>query len=230
LRIFLVIIAIIGLSCIGWIVSTRGPTNDFYELEGWGTYWCLLTFSVSILWSTIYILVLLLRPNKPVHPGVAVGIDLILWLAYIPTAMFVLIGALNMIEFGSGGIITDYWSLGKFEQASNGTWVWAANEDSDYYGTERSCSMIHNGRSGYGSRTCAEEDACINALWASRNRRMGILVTGAVCQFLCLAFHFALFIWACVDTYRRNSKKVSTDAEKLAANIVMNLVRSGQLV
>jgi hypothetical protein len=101
---------------------------------------------------------------------------------------------------------------------------------SDYearYGETRDCNSDFN---NYGFHSCAEEDAYVNALWNARNKRVKVVTTGVVCQFVGLALHLALFIWACVDTHRRNKRKLSKDAEKLATDIVMNMIRNGAVV
>lgn len=143
-----------------------------------------------------------------------------------------LIGALSVIGFGSDGVIGNYSSYGRYEQAANGTWIWNQTEYDSYRGRDRDCSVggRYSRYDSYGFDSCAEEDAYVNALWQAKPHRVGVEVTGVVCQFLGLFLHLTLFIWACVDTHRRNARKVSKDAEKLAANIVMNMIQSGAVV
>ncbi|ORY10982.1 hypothetical protein BCR34DRAFT_601736 [Clohesyomyces aquaticus] len=232
LRAILIVIGLIGLGCMAWATKTAQQTNYAYELDdAYLVPWSLITFTLTIIWCVIVLLVLCLRqPPRPVHPGVAVGLDLVLWLAYIPTAMFALIAYLNVTGFGSDGYISSYSSSGHYEQAPNGTWVFEFS--SNYPDSTRSCD---GGRSSYwygdnGFTSCAQEDAFVNALWQSKNYRANVEVVGVVCQFIALLLHFILFVWACVDTNRRNSRAVNKDAEKLAAEIVMNMVRSGAII
>ncbi|KAF2008099.1 hypothetical protein P154DRAFT_568919 [Amniculicola lignicola CBS 123094] len=232
LRTLLIVIGIIGVGCVAWIISSssKGP----YGFRDWYyVMWSLITFSASVIWCAICIFVFLLRrEHTGVHPGAAVGIDLVLWLAYIPTAMMMLIGAVNVMEWGRGGRIGQYSSYGYFYQQDNGTWAWNMTEYDAYVGRQRDCSIggRYNIWEGYGFDSCAEEDAYINTLWKAKDRRVGVEMTASVCQFLGLLLHLTLFIWACVDTHRRNRRKTSKEAEKLAANIVMNMVRNGAIV
>ncbi|KAF2472420.1 uncharacterized protein BDR25DRAFT_302613 [Lindgomyces ingoldianus] len=233
LRTVLVVIGLIGIGCMAWATqyAARGPYT--YQLDdSWTICWTLITFSLTVVWCLVALLVLFLRrPPAPVHPGVAVGLDLVIWLAYIPTALFAIVGVMNVLNFGSDGTIANYSSYGYYTQASNGTWVWHQTDYDSYYNRTRTCDEGYYYRyDSYGFSSCAEEDAYVNGLWAGKNRRAGVEMTGVVCQFLGLLLHLALFIWACVDTHRRNSRKVSKEAEKLAANIVMSMVRSGAVV
>ncbi|KAF2263604.1 hypothetical protein CC78DRAFT_533880 [Lojkania enalia] len=233
LRTTVIIAGIIGLGCAAWIFasSPTGPYTSYIDSRD-TVFSSLITFSISIVWCTVCILVLLLRkPNAPVHPGVAVGLDLLLWLAFIPSCMFILLGLNDTMRFGNGGIIGKYSSYGYYRQADNGTWVWNATEYDSYYGRSRDCSYSGDYRGyTYGFANCAEEDAYVNALWKDKRHRVGVEMTATVCQFLGLVLHLALFAWACVDTNIRNRRKVTKDAEKLAGEIVMNMVRSGAIV
>lgn len=236
LRVVTTVLAVIGIGCMGWAFSTRPMLQDV-DFYGWGdsyfVVWTLITFGASAIWCSICILVLLLRrPNKPVHPGVAVGIDLVLWLAYIPTAMFALLGLLSLLDWGAYGRLSTYYgtSRGDYEQAANGTWVWITDDSgsSSYYGQGRDCDGQYSQFSQFHS--CVEQDAYINTLWNAKGHRAAVEKVGVACQFLNLALHLALFIWACVDTHRKNSRRVSKDAEKLASDIVMNMIRTGAVV
>jgi hypothetical protein len=59
---------------------------------------------------------------------------------------------------------------------------------------------------------------------------MDVELTGVVCQFFGIVLHFALFVWACVDTNRYNRTKVGKDAEKVAAGIIEKMVESGAII
>ncbi|KAF2737850.1 hypothetical protein EJ04DRAFT_510037 [Polyplosphaeria fusca] len=234
LRAFLVITGLIGIGCVGWAVSATTKNPYTYALDdAWTLPWALITFGISVLWCLTCMLVLFLRrPHAPVHPGVAVGVDLIIWLAFIATALFTLVGVLSVMRWGEGGTIGSYSAYGYYFQENNGTWVWNATDYDTYFGRARDCS--YNGRSEYsdydGFSSCAEEDSYINTLWADKSHRVGVEMVGTVCQFIGLFVHLALFIWACVDTHYRNSRKTSKEAEKLATDIVMNMVRGGAIV
>ncbi|KAF2661575.1 hypothetical protein K491DRAFT_561286, partial [Lophiostoma macrostomum CBS 122681] len=234
LRAFTVIAAIIGIGCMAWGLSTP-PRGDYrWSMDDpWSLMGSVITFGITAIWCTVCVLVVLLRrTHRPVHPGVAVGIDLVLWLAYIITAMFATFGVINLYAFGADGLINEYSSSGYYMLESNGTWVFNQTDYNSYYGNDRDCNKSSRYYQEYsdGFKSCAEEDAYVNQLWNDKSHRVGVETTGLACQYLCLLLHLALFIWACVDTSRRNRSKVSKDAEKLAANIVMNMVRSGAIV
>jgi hypothetical protein len=241
LRALLILLSIIGIGALGWAVANprqdRGIDGLYFD-DRWSLPWTLITFGLTLIWCTICILVLLLRrPNRPAHPGIAVGLDLILWLGYIGTGMLALVSALSVKDFGSGGYI-GYYSSDGYKLESNGTWVWQGERrsntyhyypydyDDDYISEARDCS--HDGYPRFSS--CAEKDAYINALWQEKDHRVNVEMLGVACQFICLVLHFALFVWACVDTARRNKGKVNTDAEKLAGEIVMKMIKSGAIV
>ncbi|KAF2702944.1 hypothetical protein K504DRAFT_189315 [Pleomassaria siparia CBS 279.74] len=195
LRVALVVVVIIGTGCVGGaMVQIVQPSESYWmSYDLWLLWPALITFGVSFIWCLICILVLLLRrPPRPVHPGVAVGMDLVLWMGYIITTWLVVSACISALTLGSDGAIDSYSSYGYYTQASNGTWD--------------------------------------NALYTAIKKKAGIEVTAAVCQGLALVLHFALFVWACVDTHRRRRSKTSVDAEKLAAEIIGRMVRDGAII
>ncbi|KAF2865410.1 hypothetical protein BDV95DRAFT_507000 [Massariosphaeria phaeospora] len=235
LRAAVVVASIIGSGCVGWAVANAPAGPYVYAIDDWAITGCLVTFGVSALWcSTVILVFWLRRPTAPVHPGVAVALDLLLWLAYIATVLFGLMALLSWHRFGDDGQIGSYSAYGTFLLQTNGTWLWNATEYDSYFGRQRSCDAqgrYARGRfAGYGFDSCEAEDAYINSLWQSKPLRIGIETTSTVCQFVALALHFALFIWACIDTHHRNSTTVNKDAERLAADIVVNMVKNGALV
>lgn len=235
LRAVLVVAGIIGIGCMGWALSTApdgpysyGPSSTFA--------YPLITFGISTLWCAVCILVLLFS-KRPVHPGVAVAIDLILWLAFIPTMLFAVLCYVDVHDYGVYHGLGTYSVYGGYEQAPNGTWVWEQTEYDSHFGKIRACDLAnyntpgsYHNYPGYGFDSCAEEDAYVNALWAAKGHRERVIVTGVACQGLGLLLHLALFIWACVDTNRRNRREVSKDAEKLASDIVRNMIQSGAVI
>lgn len=242
-RAVLIVVGLIGLGCIAWAFSTAIGSGSGYSYyydyitdERWSLPWALITFSLSILWSAICVFVYLFR-SRPVHPGLAVAFDLILWLAFIPTALFALVALTSLKNWGADGSL-GYGSYGEYNLNSNGTWVWEWDSrafDPDYYYSppERDCNSTSSSRSSYSSyrfSTCEEEEAFINDFWHNKPERERIVTAGVACQFIGLVVHFALFVWACVDTNIRNRSKNSKDAEKLAAEIVMNMVRNGAII
>jgi hypothetical protein len=228
----LIITGLVGIGCFGWLMSSRDRAVDDNEIStySYDSYWSLwpgiLTWSASIVWVAICIIVLLVR-KRPVHPGLRVSVDLILWLAFIVTAMFALLAVQELLDWGLYGG-PDRWNYdysgndGDYVLASNNTWVW--EQDTSYINSPRDCTRYTE------FKDCAEQDAYVNKLWAEKGQRSNVTMTGVVCQFFGLVIHFALFVWACVDTHRHNRSKVSKDAEKIAANIVQTMITNGAVV
>jgi hypothetical protein len=228
---------LIGIGTIGWCVSTT-PLNDTltYGYDEYWTLWpSLITFSVSIIWCAACILGLIVR-KRPLHPGLRVALDLLLWLSFLVTALFAMVSLTELLQWGEYGNLSGSYggyssSYGDYELLSNGTWVWETTRDSDSDSTSytRSCDRSSS-YYGYGFKDCAEQDAYVNKLWQEKPHRQSVELTGVVCQFFGLVLHFALFVWACVDCHRYNRSKVSKDAEKIAASIVQTMITNGAVI
>ncbi|KAF2451953.1 hypothetical protein P171DRAFT_438603 [Karstenula rhodostoma CBS 690.94] len=231
-----IIVGLIGIGCAAWVTahftdSSYGGYSSYYYYfdDGWTLPWTLITFTLAVVWSAACVIVFFARrPNAPMHPGAQVGCDLVLWLAFIVTGTFAVVGTMSVGYWGSDGTLGYSSSSGDYTQARNGTWVWtsSSSSSSSYY-SSRSCD---SSRSSSSFPSCAEQDAYVNALWNTKNQRYNLDLTATVCQFIALLIHFILFVWACVDTHRRNTRGVSKDAEKLAADIVMNMVKNGAII
>jgi len=126
---------------------------------------------------------------------------------------------------------------GNYYRADNGTWLYNVTSVSTYsndnYGdyfynytrqdwqmnttvpdtssVERDCSPYFD--------NCIEQDRYINKLWDTKNQRYATTVLMGAVQWLCVLMHFILFVWACVDTHRRNAgmkqKKVNAVADRV---------------
>jgi hypothetical protein len=226
---------LIGIGTIGWCVSTT-PLNDTLTY-GYDEYWTLwpglITFSVSIIWCVACILGLIVR-KRPVHPGLRVALDLLLWLSFLVTALFAMVSLTELLQWGEYGDLSGSYSgysssYGDYELQSNGTWVWESTRDSDSTSSGRSCDRTSS-YYGYGFKDCAEQDAYVNKLWQEKPHRQSVELTGVVCQFFGLVLHFALFVWACIDCHRYNRSKISKDAEKMAASIVQTMITNGAVI
>lgn len=234
-RTLTIILGLIGIGCAAWVVanSTSGALYmSYYFDDEWLMPWTLITFSLSVIWSSACIITFFARrPNAPVHPGAQVGIDLILWLGYIGTGLCAVAGTLSISDWGFDGRM-GYTGTedGYYKQASNGTWVWQSTQYNSYYGEDRPCNATQASRYNSMFSSCEEQDAYVNDLWKVKTLRTNLDTTATVCQFLALLCHLVLFVWACVDTHRRNRRGVGKDAEKLAADIVMNMVKSGAII
>jgi hypothetical protein len=230
----LIITGLIGIGCFAWIITTiPGGMNSYYGYDSFWSLWpSFITFSISIIWCLICMLIFVLR-KRTVHPGVRVTMDLLLWLGFIVTALFALVALRDLMDFGEYGGIGGYGYYsynndGDYVLAANNTWVW--EQDSSYITYPRDCSSSSSSYSDFHFKDCAEQDAYVNTLWHEKPHRTNVELTGVVCQFFGLVLHFALFVWACVDTHRYNRSKVSKDAEKLAAGIVQKMITSGAVV
>ena len=234
------VVGLIGVGCFGWATSTSiSDHTDFsYNADtAWSLPWPLMTFGISVVWSFVVVAVTLLR-TRPVHPGLRVSMDLLLWLGYIGTVLLALYSFVSIRDWGRYGAIDSYYfysssSDGQYELAANGTWVWERPSSSSSSTTfARDCTRPS--RYSYYDTTpftsCAEQDAYVNQLWAQKSHRLDTVLAGVVCQFLNLILHFALFVWACVDTAQRNRSRVSKDAEKLAAGIVEKMIQNGTVI
>jgi hypothetical protein len=238
-----IITGLIGIGAIGWCVSTMPMNDDLtYGYDEYWTLWpTLITFAVSIIWCAACILGLIVR-KRPVHPGLRVAIDLLLWLGFLVTVLFAMVALTELLQWGENGDLDNYGysgyssSYGDYELQANGTWVWENSRSSDSDSTTstsytRPCDR--NSTSYSYSNTfnnCAEQDAYVNKLWQAKPHRASVEMTGVVCQFFGLVLHFALFVWACVDCHRHNRSKISKDAEKMAASIVQTMISNGAVI
>jgi hypothetical protein len=175
----------------------------------------------------VVILVHLFRePPRPVHPGVVVGLDLVLWLFLSATALLTVGAASSLNRFGRdpnflpdpsyGGY--SYYS-GGYYLAPNDTWVF--NVTSVRSNVIRDCTPRF--------ATCAEQDAFVNTLWRAKPQRFALDVTVATAQIIVLLLHFALFVWGCVDTNRRNRSKRGDNAHFLAQAMVQDMQHRGMI-
>jgi hypothetical protein len=164
-----------------------------------------------------------------VHPGAIVGVDLILWLGLIVTGLFT-VAAIYIFNYSS-----DY--SGHYILANNGTWVYkftyVANSNGGYrYNTTSgtysyhtnplNASSVHRNCEPY-FNSCVKQDELVNRLWREKNRLEGLEITSAATQWLGVLLHFILFVWACVDTKRRNERKKDRKAGEVAERVLRDL-------
>lgn len=238
LQIAMSLASIIGIGCLGWALSTtdRLSTDWSYGYDSsWSLPWGLITFSISLIWCFVCIMRLVIA-KRPVHPGVRVTMDLLLWLGFLVTALFTMYALLDLLYWGDDGDMGS--SLGYSNQHGNyvlqrnDTWVWETSKDYAGVTYERTCngssSSTYNEPLPF--HNCAEMDAYVNTLWHEKGNRARVELTAVVTQWLGLLLHFTLFVWACVDCHKYRQSRVSKDAEKLAAGIVQNMVQNGVIV
>ncbi|CAI6332446.1 unnamed protein product [Periconia digitata] len=263
MRIIIVLVSIIGMGCVAWIVANF-TTSAKYKYFDWDTDdqflipWLLITFVLSIIWSSACIAVFFMRKtHEPMVPGAQVGIDLILWLAYVGTALCAVAATMSVASWGNSGQIGGRYSYSSYNEgpwsysAGNNSWTYSPESSSSssdsYYGSwtdssssssssERSCNGSSSSSYSYRSYEvypfsgCEDIDAYVNTLWQTKGARFNSELTACVCQFIALFLHLTLFVWACVDTHRRRKGKTGKDAEKLAAEIIQNMIKTGAVV
>ncbi|KAF9692712.1 hypothetical protein EKO04_009045 [Ascochyta lentis] len=240
----LIFTGVIGIGCIAWAVSTAHEFRSGYDYgydSTWSLPWGLITFSISVIWCVLCIALFIIR-KRPVHPGARVAMDLLLWLGFLTTALFTMIALFDLLAWGEYGTLgmDSGWSsrYGEYVLQPNNTWVWTQASDSASVTYERTCTGSSSSTNSYGNyyytdnpfRNCADMDAYVNALWHAKPNRARTELTGVVCQFIGLVLHFALFVWACVDCHAHRRRRVSNDAEKMAAGIIEKMVQSGAIV
>ncbi|KAJ4985026.1 hypothetical protein SVAN01_09469 [Stagonosporopsis vannaccii] len=241
LQVALIFASLIGIGCLAWAVDTGSKIVSGYDYgwdSRWPLPWGLITFSITFVYCFLCVLLFVTR-KRPVHPGVRVTMDLLLWLGYIGTVLLTMVALFDVIHWGEGGQLSysDGWSsrYGNYVLQRNNTWTWLQDND---YSSSVTYDRVCNGSSSsyyyyYDTppfSNCAEMDAYVNRLWQEKPNRARVELTATVCQWLGLVLHFALFVWACVDCHRHRHSRVSSDAEKLAAGIVQNMVQNGAIV
>ncbi|KAF1927524.1 uncharacterized protein M421DRAFT_92952 [Didymella exigua CBS 183.55] len=238
LQIAMIFASIVGIGCLGWALGTanRLPSNWSYGYDStWSLPWGLITFSISLIWCFICVMRFVVAKH-PVHPGMRVTMDLLLWLGFLVTALFTMVALIDLLYWGEDGNLSNSLgyssSYGDYVLQRNNTWVWETSDSHSGVTYERVC----NGSTSYTYyealpfHSCAEMDAYVNTLWREKGTRARVELTAAITQWLGLLLHFTLFVWACVDCHKYRQSRVSKDAEKLAAGIVRNMVQSGAIV
>ncbi|OAA66984.1 hypothetical protein SPI_01560 [Niveomyces insectorum RCEF 264] len=145
LRIILCITDLIGIGVVAGSMHdpfTYSDTN-YADTNSFVLPFCLITFGLSFIWCLTVILVQAFRrPPRPVHPGVAVGLDLVLWLAFIVTLLVAIVAVIDVANFGSdpNNLGNPFYSYsgnddGSYSLAPNGTWVYQESSpyDDGYY-------------------------------------------------------------------------------------------------
>lgn len=258
-RVVICVLDIIAIGTSAWILTNalgfRANPYMGYFSGPTVSPWVLIVCSVSFIFCLVMILVLLLRkPPKPAHPGIAVGCDLVLWLAFIVTALFTTASVIYLSSFGNDA---DYLSdpsysssdySGNYYLAPNNTWVYnitsvyssSSTSSSDYggyfYNYTRHDWQMNNTRPSTSSvqrdcspdfDSCAGQDAYINALWHSKNQRVATEGVTTAVQWLNVLLHFILFVWACVDTHRKNREAKQGRVNAVADRVLTDLQARG---
>lgn len=227
---------IIGIGCTAWLLSSLlGPSGvgSIYYDTGAYIIWGLIPLGLSLIWCTIVLLAQILRKAKePVHPGIPVGLDLVLWLAFVITALFAIGAAITEgyytpedIVYDSSYTYSDGW-YGKWQLTNNDTWVFEYKCDTSYgYACRPSTKPTRHCGPQFAS--CAQEDVFVNKLWHERTTREGTEYALAVVQWLNVLLHFTLFVWACVDTHRLNRRAREDKTQDVAERILKDMQEKG---
>ena len=64
-------------------------------------------------------------------------------------------------------------------------------------------------------------------LWQTKSQREGLEIVVAVVQWLDVLLHFVLFVWACVDTNKRNRGKKVKDTQAIADRVIRDMEARG---
>ncbi|KAK3704887.1 hypothetical protein LTR37_013578 [Vermiconidia calcicola] len=241
--------AIVGIGCVAWLASETSSSLQtgygFYPLTGYiertiMVPGALAALSVSFIWCLICIIIpLLRRDHHPVHPGAIVGIDLIIWLGFIVTGLFTIAAAYSLSYYGFGDEIVDESNQGQYDGgyrlAPNGTWVYKITYDynsaGNYYYNYTTGSYQRNNTKPVVTRSCtpifddcSEQDEYINTLWQLLKTINAVEIVAATTQWLGVLLHFVLFVWACVDTNRRNK---SRQTQALADRVIKDMQARG---
>lgn len=106
LRLLAILLGIVGIVTLAWAITFKGHSdNDESSYYYSFVYlpWDLITLGLSMIWNIANIVVLLARKGRGMHPGANVGCDLVLWLGFIVTGTFAVLGAMNWLETWGGG-------------------------------------------------------------------------------------------------------------------------------
>lgn len=158
LRLAIIILNLIAIGTAAWTLAQALPfnVNPYIGYFDGPTVapWILIVACISLLWCLVCILVVLLRrPPRPAHPGIAVGVDLILWLAFIVTGLFTVVAVLEAARWGrergqGRGIEDPSYSSdysGEYYLAPNNTWMYNVTSTYPSYAATSSASTYYSG-------------------------------------------------------------------------------------
>ncbi|MCJ1313542.1 hypothetical protein MMC25_007221 [Agyrium rufum] len=230
------ILDIVAIACIAYgYVKLTGPppdsSGDEYGSDGSSDYdigdpfflfWDFITLGLSFIWCLANVVTRLVR-RRPVHPGANVGCDLILWMALIVTGIAAIVPVLDALSWsnnnvGNGGEDTRYILL------ANGTEVLQYGQYGYFpNGTYGFIPESNPGSSCPGFASCDVQ----NAYLAATHHIGTVLAVGVALTYVAVLLHFTLFVWACVDTHRRNADKVDRRATVIAQTMIAEMAERG---
>ncbi|MCJ1401000.1 hypothetical protein MMC11_004212 [Xylographa trunciseda] len=223
LRATAIVFALVSVGCFAWASS---PANESLSNFFYFVPWEFIPLGVSIIWNVANVIVLFAR-KRPIHPGANVGMDLVLWLGLLAASLSAVVAVLQEVQWTSNYFeFSDINSL-NYIQLPNGTYGYVdghyteAPNGTEYYVTGDSSDPVACG--GY-------YDCDLQSRHVNRHHTLGIVeAVGVAFSFVVLLLHFTLFVWACVDTHRRRSRKLDKRAHKIAQNIIAEMTQRGTL-
>lgn len=99
--------------------------------------------------------------KRPAHPGIDVGLDLILWIAFGLLAGFTLTFSIEDLQYGTDAYYSDYSTSdsGYYTTAANGSTVYISPSNSNECPRFDSCAQQQQIESDINTRAAAETAA-----------------------------------------------------------------------
>lgn len=91
----------------------------------------------------------------------------------------------------------------RYTTDSNGFYVWITSTATGFAATATATTSVTR-QCEPEFTSCAQQDAYVNQMWRQKPRRFALDLLAAIIQGIAVVTHFTLFVWACVDTHRRN--------------------------
>ncbi|MCJ1244084.1 hypothetical protein MMC30_001282 [Trapelia coarctata] len=201
LRVITIVVALVAIIMISWASAQETEYSFLYLIV-----WEFIPLGISLLWNLANIIVLLAR-RRPMHPGANVGVDLIVWLVLIVTAIGALFAAVGQLQYAMWD--NEYQDSPGYLTYANGTRVetWAKGACPGY---KISCDEL--------------------AVREARHHTLGAVeLAASIFSFIVLLLHFILFVWACVDTNTRRRTHVNDRATKIAQTMIAEMTARGVL-
>lgn len=172
---------------------------------------------------------------KGIHPGFAVGFDLVLWIIFgIVGGIYLTIASISYNDVPSAYDPEDESGYASSSYRGSGIAQGYPSSSSAIYNNQ---TYIYNSYSSDGSgvrRTpgsinyhCPYFDSCAAQRSALSELRRATNIFTVASSFLvvCAVLHFVLFVWACVDCARYNRTKGATGEYARARIIAQEMVR-----
>ncbi|KAI9717698.1 MAG: hypothetical protein M1828_007101 [Chrysothrix sp. TS-e1954] len=232
LRLLLTLCCLVAIGLIGWEVSksisvSSNSNSEYYGSDadyfggGSGDAWTFVALGLSVIWSFVSISILLIR-KRPVHPGFNVAFDLLLSLGLAIAAAALSLNSAyagyNDYYDGYGNSYTDESSI-----TYDGQEAVNSNPQEPYKYSFGNGTTITR-RPGGTNYLCPSFDSCAqqNSVLSLVGKLSTVERVGAGFVSTAALIQIVLFIWACVDTHKRNH---STSYEGRARLIADEMIR-----